>query len=153
MADNFDLVVYDSDQQRITFAGYSISKGAGASGYADGVFITIKPQKPSFTTKEGTDGTVTRSKTNSRLVDIVIRTMSSNSATNGFLSALLSNDQAQPNGAGVGPFVYEDLQGTTKYSCSKCWVTAVPDFSRDREANEVEWKLTGLRSVAVIGGN
>ena len=45
--------------------------------------------KASFTEVEGTDGTVTRTKTYSRLTSFTLITLQSNSITNGFLSAQL----------------------------------------------------------------
>lgn len=153
MADNFDLKVSDLDQITINFAGFAISQGPGATGYGEGTVITVKATNDSFVIKEGADGTVTRAKTNSRLVEITIKTMQSNGRVNGFLSAILATDEAQPNGAGVGPLNLNDLNGTSKFSASKVWVKKLPDMEWGRDPTEREWTLQGLRSVAVIGGN
>lgn len=148
-----DMKEWDADQCRISFAGFSISKGVGASGYADGVFCTIEQDGPSFTYKKGTDGTISRSKTNERMTKIVIRTMNTNSDTNGFLSDMLETDEQNPNGAGVGTFVLEDLQGTTKFRANKAWVSAPAKQTFDRDPNEREWEIHAIRSSITVGGN
>lgn len=153
MADDFSVSIADADQYRITFAGVAISRGAGASGYADGEFLSIKPRKPSFTEVEGTDGSIVRSKTFSRLMDGLLRVLQTNAETNGFLSSMLQADEENPNGAGVGTFVVQDLNGTTKFKALKAWVTAWADQSFDRSGKEREWKFTLVRSSIVIGGN
>jgi structural protein KPP10_ORF10 len=150
---SFDTKIYDADQVAAGFAGVLISKGAGASGYADGEFIRIVQNAESFTAIEGTDGTVTRSKTNRRLCTITIRVMQSNSATNGFLSAMLLLDEGAPNGAGIGTFFVKDLQGTTLFEAQYCWVVKPPDQSFDREAKEREWQLMCVRDNILVGGN
>lgn len=147
------MKVYDPDQYRCTFNGFSFSKGAGASGYADGIFVSVEQMEPSFLTKVGTDGTVSRSKTNARLVKLLVRLMNTESESNGFLSTMLALDESNPNGAGVGAFSLEDLQGTTRFFASKAWVSGPPKQALDREANEREWEIHGVRDILIVGGN
>lgn len=148
-----DLKQYYADRISLELAGFSISKGAGASGYAEGVFVTVDYDAPSFIYKIGTDGTVTRSKTNNKVVKITIRTMNSNGDTNGFLSELLVTDENEPNGAGVGTFALKDLQGTTILFCNQSWITGFPKQPFDQSANEREWEIIGIRDEIVVGGN
>ena len=153
MADAFTVAICDSDQFRLTFAGVQLSYGAGASGYADGEFFKVTQMKPSFTEVEDTDGTVSRSKTNSRLGEAMLRTMQTNSRTNGYLSTMLMFDESNPNGAGVGTLVLQDMNGTTYFKALKAWVIGPPDQSFDRSAKEREWKFHVVRSSVIVGGN
>lgn len=149
----FGMKVYDPDQYRITFNNFSFSKGAGASGYADGIFVSVEQMEVSFLTKVGTDGTISRSKTNARLTKILVRLMNTESESNGFLSKMLQLDEQNPNGAGVGAFSLKDLQGTTAFFASQAWVSGPPKQPLDREANEREWELHGVRDILFVGGN
>ena len=102
------IATADADQYRLTVAGVPISQGAGQSGYADGEFFSCDQPKESFIIVEGTDGTVARSKTNTRVLEMAV-TLLQTSASNAYLSGLLINDENNPNGAGIGSFVLQDL--------------------------------------------
>ena len=148
----FSLAVCDADQYRIMVAGAPISNGAGASGYADGEFLKISQSDDDFITVIGTDGSVARSKTNKRVVDIEISLLQS-STSNAFLSALRLLDINQPNGAGVGSFVMEDLSGTSLVICTRSWINKPSDITLDRGATARKWPLKGLASTLLVGGN
>lgn len=151
MAD-FDLAEYDADQFKIQVAGIQIAKGPGKSGYADGEFLSVKKTKDSFTIVEGTDGTVARSKVNSRTIEIELTLLQTN-ATNADLSALWQSDENNPNGQGIGSFLVQDLQGTTKIMCTKSWISKPADVVLDRGAKGRKWMMSGLYSVYNVGGN
>lgn len=148
----FSLKVADADQYRVMLAGIGISQGAGQSGYADGEFLNIGQPKDGFVIVEGTDGSVARSKTNTRIVEISINLLQT-SNSNAVLSALHAIDVNTPNGAGVGSFVLQDMQGTTLVLCTKAWIRKPADISLDRAAKERKWLLHGLYSVFLVGGN
>lgn len=152
MGTEFSLKVADADQYRLMVAGVAINNGPGQSGYADGEFLTISQPKDGFVIVEGTDGSVARGKTNTRIVEISIKLLQT-SASNAILSALHALDVNTPNGAGVGSFVLQDMQGTTLVLCTKCWVRKQADISLDRSATTREWMLHGLYSVYLVGGN
>ena len=149
---DFDLKVADADQYRIMVAGGPISNGAGASGYADGEFLKCSLRNDGWIEVEGTDGTVVRSKRNSRLVDIEI-TLIQGASSNDYLSVLYALDTNQPNGAGIGSFVVEDLQGTTVILCTRAWVKKPADVVLDRGATARKHMLTGIASVFLVGSN
>lgn len=152
MPGEFSLAVADADQYRIMVAGAPISNGAGASGYADGEFLKTAQSNDSFIVVEGADGSVVRSKRLTRLTDIEI-TLLQSSASNAYLSGLLALDVNQPNGAGVGSFVLEDLQGTTFILCTRAWIMKPADVTLDRGATARKWPLKGIWSVYNVGGN
>ena len=139
--------VYDADQIAMVFMGLPIS-----SGYADGEFLTIEQEAQDFETKVGTDGEVTRSKTNNRHAVIKVKLMQSSDG-NTLLTALNNLDIATSGGAGVGPMLIKDLQGTSLYSASKCWIAKPPDVSFDRTATSREWTLECANLVRLDGAN
>lgn len=152
MSDSFDVKVYDPDQIRATFAGVNISRGAGASGYADGEFCTIKQSVDSWIEVVGTDGTVVWSKTNARSNEVTFRLLQV-SATNAFFSAMLVTDESAPNGAGIAPLIVQDMQGTTVFRANKARVWKPADQSWDKSAKEREWPFRAVRNSIVVGGN
>jgi len=147
----FSLAVADSDRYRIMVAGAPISNGAGASGYADGEFLKLTPQ-PQFILVKGTDGSMVRSKTNDVSIEIVL-TLLQSSGSNAYLSGLLALDTSQPNGAGIGSFVLEDLSGTTLVSCSACWIETAAEITLDRGATARAWHLRALADIFLVGSN
>ena len=148
----FSVKVADADQYVIAVAGNPVSLGAGQSGYADGEFLTVSQSADSFITVVGTDGSVVRSKTNNRLVDIKLILLQTNSY-NAYLSGLLLADVNTPNGAGIGSFVVEDLSGTTLVLCTRAWVEKPADISLDRGAKARSWSIKGVWDVMLVGGN
>ena len=148
----WSLAVADADQYVIAVAGNPVSQGAGQSGYADGEFLTISQPKESFIVVEGTDGSVARSKTNSRVLDIKLILLQTN-AYNAYLSGLLLADVNTPNGAGIGSFVVEDIAGTTLVLCTRSWVSKPADITLDRGAKARSWPITGIWDVMLVGGN
>lgn len=143
----FNTKVYDADQVSVVIAGIPI-----ASGYADGEFVRIEQVTEDFTEKVGTDGEVTRSKTNDHRATVTIRLMQTSDG-NAALSALNNADKLAPNGAGIGPFLVKDRQGTSLFAGDKCWVKKPPNVSFDREATEREWTLMVSDLVRLDGGN
>ena len=153
MTTPFDMKVYDPDRIRITFGAFRISRGAGASGYASGDFAKLVQDKASFTEVEGTDGTVTRTKTYSRLTSFTLITLQSNSITNGFLSAQLFADEVGINGAGILPLSIQDMNGTTLFQALRAWVTKPADQDWSAEGKPREWLVKCIRDLTIVGGN
>ncbi len=152
MPGEWSIGIYDADQYRIQVAGVAISKGAGQSGYADGEFFKSSQPKDSFIIVEGTDGSIARSKTNTRILEMSLFLLQT-SSSNAYLSALHASDLNNPNGAGIGSFIVEDLQGTTKILCTRAWIRKPADMSLDRQAGPREWMFHGIYSIYLVGGN
>ena len=140
------LKYVDPDQVLVYFAGSRIQ------GFADGEFITYERMTPGFQEVVGTDGEVTRSKSNDFRSKIVIKLMQS-SASNAFLSSILNTDLNAPNGAGVGTFQLQDLNGNTLVSGSQSWIVSYPQGSFDRTAKSREWEIHIADTVQTEGGN
>lgn len=140
-----DYRTYDPDQIFCSLAGIPIS------GYADGEFIRVERESPSFEDVVGTDGEVTRSKTNDERATITIKLMQS-SPVNALLSALHVSDKNAPGGVGVGAFLLQEIGGTFVMVAEKAWISKEPDVVFDRTATEREWIIRCAKLVSVHGG-
>jgi hypothetical protein len=139
--------VYDADEVTVSIAGLPID-----SGYDDGEFCRIEQEADDFTDKAGTDGEVTRSKTNDRRATCSIILMQSSDG-NALLSGLNNIDRLAGNGAGVGPFLVRDRQGTALYAAAESWISKPPDVSFDREPTAREWTIRVANLERFDGGN
>jgi hypothetical protein len=141
------LKVYDADKVSVTVAGLIIM-----TGYADGEFVRIEQEADDFSDVAGTDGEVTRSKTNDRRATATIILMQSSDG-NDLLSQLSNRDRNGPNGAGVGPFLVRDQNGRSVYRAASCWIRRAPNVSFGREAGSREWTIRLAKLERVDGGN
>jgi len=126
--------------------------GVPAQGFADGDFLTISHETDAFTSVVGTDGEVSRSKTNDRRATVEIILMST-SPTNDLFSAIHVADLNSPGGAGVGAILVTDLNGTSLYTAGNAWIMKAPDVTYGREANERTWTLQVDKLIEFTGGN
>lgn len=139
--------VYDANEVTLSIAGLLID-----AGFADGEFCRIEQESDDFVDVVGTDGEVTRSKTNDRRATVTVLLMQS-SLGNSLLSALNNIDLAAGNGAGIGPLLIQDNQGTTIYTGDACWVSKPPNVSFDRAATAREWTVRVANLKRVDGSN
>jgi hypothetical protein len=139
--------VYDSNEVSVSIAGIPLD-----SGYDGGEFLRIEQESDDFSDVVGTDGEVTRSKTNDRRATITLLLMQS-SQGNALLSALNNIDRLAGNGAGVGPFLCRDRQGTALYVAAEAWISKPPNVSFDSTATAREWTLRCAVLERFDGGN
>lgn len=138
--------IYDSNEVQVAFAGVPVQ------GYADGDFLTISHETDAFSDVVGTDGEVSRSKTNDRRATVEIILMST-SPTNDLFSAIYLADIKSPGGAGVGALLVTDLNGTSLYTAGNAWIMKAPDVTYGREANERTWTIRVDKLIEFTGGN
>lgn len=131
------MKLYNAKNVVVIIAGVPISS---TGGFADGSFIEIKQTTADFTTVIGTDGQVTRNKTNDRRATVTMKLMQS-SDSNALLSILSNLDVSIANGSAAGPLAIQDTNGTALYAASFCWVAKPPDVDFDREAKSREWTI------------
>lgn len=141
------FAVYDADKVTVNVCGIPID-----SGLADGEFVRIAQNEDAFTTYVGTDGFVTRSKTNNRTA-VVTLSLAQTSAGNTALATLYNLDINAPNGAGVGTFICRDRNGTAVFKASKAWIQKPPDVAFAREATVREWTIALADLERFDGGN
>jgi hypothetical protein len=141
------LKIYDANEVSVVICNIPIE-----SGFADGEFVTIEQESNDFEDVVGTDGEVTRSKTNDQRATITVKLMQSSDA-NAALSALNNLDKATGNGAGVGVLLIRDKQGTSLYQASKCWIAKPPDVPFDKTGTAREWMIRCADLKRLDGGN
>ncbi len=138
---------YDPDQISINFAGIPVE-----SGLADTTFLTVTRNVEAFKTKVSADGQVTRVKVKDKTGRVTI-TLMQRSDVNAAFSALHTLDKETPNGAGVGPLLIKDRQGTSLYTASKAWIEKDPDANFGTDSDVRAWVIFCADLVALTGGN
>lgn len=137
---------YDPDQVVVYFAGNRLQ------GFADGEFITVEQLSDAFGDVVGTDGEVARSKSNDRRATATVKLLQT-SPSNDALSTIHATDLDAANGAGVGTFLMQDLQGTTLVHAEQAWIVKYADQSNDRTAKSRDWQIRLARVDRIVGGN
>lgn len=127
------MKVYDADQITILIGAILVD-----SGFADGEFCRVEQDEDDFKKVVGTDGSVTRSKTNNRTARITI-ILNQTSESNQAFTALRTLDISTPNGAGIVPVLIKDRQGNTVFEAEHGWIAKAPDVSFDRVSTNREW--------------
>jgi len=137
---------YDPANILLTVAGIPIS------GYADGTFISIVRDNPSYNSGTGSDGEGYRAKSNDKSGTCTL-TLLQTSESNDALSALYQLDEA--TGDGVGPLLLKDNSenGRSIYEAETCWIEKPADAEFAREVSDREWVIKTDKLVAFIGGN
>jgi hypothetical protein len=131
------MKLYNAKNVAIVIAGIPISS---IGGFADGSFVEIKQATADYVTVIGTDGQVTRCRTNDRRATVKVKLMQSSDA-NAALSILSNLDLSVSNGSAIGPMLIMDNSGKTMYSAAHCWIAQCPDVDFDREAKSREWTI------------
>lgn len=137
---------YDASQVTVAVAGLVLK------GYADGEFLRIEPEADDFDDVAGTDGEVSRSKTNDTRATATIILMQT-SESNAALDALSKADRNLPGGAGIGPFYVRDRSGYSVHTASACWIRRRPNVTFDRTPTTREWVVRLADYESFEGGN
>ena len=127
-----------------------VVNGIPISGYADGTFITIGRDNPSFNSGTGSDGEGFRSKTNDKSGTCTL-TLLQTSLSNDALSGLNIADEA--TGDGVGPLVLKDGSGRSLYGAETCWIEKPADGEFARDVSNREWVIKTNKLNVFVGGN
>lgn len=140
------MLTYDSNQVSLSLAGVPLK------GYADGEFLRIEMASDAFSPIVGTDGQVSRAKSNNKLANVTILLMQT-STSNDFLSNLLETDLNAPNGAGVGVLNVRDQSGRSIHRAAACWIVRAPNVAYGRDVGSREWGLQAVMDKHFVGGN
>ncbi len=124
--------------------------GNPISGYADGTFINIARNNPSYTSGTGSTGEGWRAKSNDKSGTCTI-TLLQTSRSNDALSALSALDEA--SGDGVGPLLLKDNSGRSLYAAETCWIEKPADSEFAREQSDREWVIKTDKLNVFIGGH
>ena len=135
---------YNAGDVAIIFAGIPFE------GFADGTFVTVVRDNPSFNSLVGSDGEGARAKSNDRSGTITC-TLMQTSLTNDALSSLALLDEL--TGDGVAPVLVKDNSGRTVASAETAWIEKPADAEFGREISNREWVLKTNDLSMFIGGN
>lgn len=147
LALNPEVRNWDLSQLMIVFMGIGIS-----SGFAEGDVLELDPVAETFGFKVGADGEVTRYRINNKVNKGSLNLMQT-SIANSLLSALATLDESTPGGAGVGPFLINDLQGTTIISGSFAWISKRPKSTFGAAPGTRTWEITCVVTERIDGNN
>lgn len=137
---------YDPAQHVFVFNGILFTS------FAEGTVLTVARTSRSFTTKVGAFGHVVRTRNRDK-TGTFTATLLRAGAENALLSAMLEADELGLTvGAGVGPAMLKDLNGTTVAEASKAWIEGVPDVEVAVEHPNVQWVIACADLRVVVGG-
>ncbi len=138
---------WDASQLVMVFMGIGVS-----TGFDEDDFLDMDPEAESFGHKVGADGEVTRFRTNNKVNKITLKLMQT-SIANSLLSALANLDESTPGGAGIGPVLIQDLQGTSLFAAQYGWISKRPKRTFGKEPKVREWEITAVIDEAIDGNN
>lgn len=127
------MKTYDPGDISVVFAGLSLTEGL-----APDTFVKVETPEDSFNFVQGADGHSTRSKSGKRMKRVML-TVLQTSDVNDKLSAIHNLDLLAPNGAGVGPFLLKDSNGTTIVAAPAAYILKDPDMEYAEEDKFREW--------------
>lgn len=119
-------------------------------GYAKGTFVSISKDTQRFTTKESSDGVMSRSHSNSRSYTVRI-TLHSAASFNEVLTRLSEIDNATK--MGKFPLIIKDRLGSTLLFSPSSWIEVLPDTDLGVDILEREWVFKCSNTSLHIGGN
>jgi hypothetical protein len=128
----------------------TVIAGIAISGFGESDMITVERDEAKFIKTTGADGVVSRSHVCHNAGQIQI-TLQQTSKANDALSGLLAADEATLQGQ--FPIVIKDLNGTSVYVGSDCWITGPPPGSFGKEIGERVWVIDCADLKMFTGGN
>jgi hypothetical protein len=123
--------------------------GRDVSGYATGTFVEAERAVDAFTTVSGSDGEVTRVKSQNRIGTIKF-TLQQSSPLNDYFTELANADEL--SNSGVVPILVTDKNGTSLIQGAKCWVKKKPNATFADAAENREWLFETGNLVLDHGG-
>lgn len=130
---------YDFKQVGVYFGGVQIQ------GFADGDAINVEPDADTYSEYVGSDGEVTRSKTNNKLSRATL-TLAQSSESNPYLQGALSAGT-------IAPFMIKDGSGNTLHIEEQAYVKRQPNSGFGRDVGAREWIIVCPNMLSLEGGN
>jgi hypothetical protein len=135
---------FDFKQVILTVGGIPIS------GYTEGTAIEIIRNNPTWAIVVGSDGLVTRGKTNDFSGTLTI-TLKQSSPSNDVLSGFLALDEA--TNSGVVPVLVKDLSGNSIYFSARAWITQYPTSTFGKDISDRVWAMSLDEADMFVGSN
>lgn len=139
------LAHYSPEDVIISVAGF-----LPIEGYLDGTFVSISKDADLFTTKESSDGVVSRVANRSKLFTVSL-TLMSTSESNKILTrlALLDNSSLMLK----FPLIIKDSLGSTLLFSTTSWVESMPATDFDSSVSARSWSIKCANATLMVGGN
>jgi hypothetical protein len=133
----------DPKQVKQSFNGVEIT------GYASGTFLSITSED-GFEKDRGSDGGIDYINKNANDLDVVC-TLKQTSESNLALSALHELDKV--SNAGIGAYLFDDLQGDSRVFAPIARIMKRPDLSYSDTMESREWLIGTGTAIYICGGN
>lgn len=134
---------YDPLLQTATFRGIPLT------AFKDGTFIKAERNEDTFMLAVGSQGDAARVRNRNASGKITV-TLMQTSISNDLLSAVAQEDEVF--GTGFGPFLVQDILGTTVCEAPVAWITKPAAVERSDQLAGVEWVFETNFFVTFIGG-
>lgn len=139
------LATYSPEDVDILLAGI-----INISGFINGTFVNIAKDVGTFSTRESSDGVVSRNHASSGTYTVTL-TLASTSESNKYLTLFSRLDDVTK--MGMFPLIIKDRMGSTLLFSPKSWIETLPDTDFDVDVTERAWKIKCANAVLSIGGN
>ena len=124
--------------------------GVPLSGFSEGTAIEIVRNQPTWSLIVGSDGLVTRGKTNDFTGTLTL-TLKQSSPSNDVMSAFLAIDEA--TNSGVVPVLVKDLSGNSIYFSARAWITQYPNSTFGKDITDRTWTMSLDEADIFVGSN
>lgn len=138
------LSTYDPKQVSVIFGGVPLS------GFADGTFINVERDNDTFSKTSGSDGIVSRAKSNDRSGTMTI-TLAQTSPSNDVLEAVALLDEK--TNTGIVPVLVQDKSGRSKHFSALAWIRKSAPAEYSKEISNREWVIDLADYIPFNGGN
>lgn len=126
----------------------SVFAGAIITGFSDGSMVKASRNVDTFTLVKGADGEGCRIRSRDKSGRVTFSLMQS-SASNDILSAIAELDES--TGAGIGPLLIKDLNGTLVVAAQAAWIVKPADWEAAKTLSDREWVLEA-NDLFIAGG-
>jgi hypothetical protein len=135
---------YDPKEVSIIIAGNI------TTGFADGTYLVVERNNPSWNLSIGSDGEGVRAKSNDKSGRFVI-TLQQGSPMNDILSGLYQADEL--GSGGVFSVLVKDNNGSSLHAAATAWVIQPASAEYAREIGSREWTIETDSLEHFVGGN
>ena len=139
------LATYSPEDVIVSIAGF-----LPIEGLTEGTFISVSKDTPYFTTKESSDGVVSRVAHKSGLYTVQL-TLMGTSPSNEVLTrmALLDNKTH----IAKFPLIIKDTRGSTLLFSTSSWIESNPTTDYSIAVDNRIWSIKCAKAVLTVGGN
>lgn len=125
--------------------------GVAINGFAVDSFITVEPDKPTYTFKTAMDGSVQRSVKRNRVYKVSCSLQQSSPSNNVF--SLIANLSENYGDHITIPILIKDKKGTFSIFSADSWIETDPNVEFGSNLGVTKWSFLLNKASVVYGGN